>query len=157
MKQNPFHDLGLLILRLGLGLITLFYGCQKLLGVFGGMGFTNTLNLFHDKMGLPTVFVTISICTEAFASLAVIFGLLTRLAAVGLAINFAVAVYFSTQKGAVLNVLFTHPSPNDPPKLFYPLALAVMSLALAFIGPGRIAIDASLFKPRKKRKTKEVL
>lgn len=152
MKPNPLHDIGVFLLRLGLGCAVLFYGSQKLLGLFGGQGFSETLNFFHDKMGIPTTLVALSIFAESFGALAVIFGLLTRLAAVGLLVNFAVATYFSTAKGAALTVIFTHPGPTDPPKLFYPMALGVMSLAVALIGPGRISIDAALFKGKKRSK-----
>lgn len=152
MKQNPLHDIGILVLRLGLGGATLFYGAQKLLGVFGGHGFSDTLTFFHDKMGLPATLVALSIFAESFGALAIIFGLLTRLAAVGLVVNFAVATYFSTGKGEALHVIFTNPGPTDPPKLFYPMALGVMALCVALTGPGRVSFDALLFKGKKKLK-----
>ena len=99
MKPNPLQDIGLLLLRIGLGLVTLYYGCQLLMGTFGGEGFTAALDRFHEKMGIPIVFGTMCVIAESFGALAVIVGLLTRLAAIGLAINFGAAVYFGTKVG----------------------------------------------------------
>lgn len=151
MKPNPLQDIGLLLLRIGLGLVTLYYGCQLLMGTFGGEGFTAALDRFHEKMGIPIVFGTMCVIAESFGALAVIVGLLTRLAAIGLAINFGAAVYFGTHRLTAVQSVFLQGKPDEAAAMFYPAVLCIAFLSLAFLGAGRYALDARLFKPRKSR------
>ena len=66
-------DFGLLILRIGLGCVVLFYGCQKMLGLFGGAGFAATVTNM-GKMGFPSLAITLSIFAEFFGALGVLLG-----------------------------------------------------------------------------------
>ena len=47
-----------LVLRLMLGLVMFPHGAQKLLGWYGGFGFTGTIGFFTEKMGLPMTWST---------------------------------------------------------------------------------------------------
>lgn len=42
-----------LLLRLTIAIVIFPHGAQKLLGWFGGYGFTGTMNFFTTIMGLP--------------------------------------------------------------------------------------------------------
>ena len=42
----------LVIIRVVLGVV-IAHGAQKLFGWFGGQGFTGTMSVFTEKMGLP--------------------------------------------------------------------------------------------------------
>jgi len=64
MKGIARADVGLFILRLGLGLTMLFFGSQKVFGLFGGYGYSATVSVFHDKMGIPIVLAHIGILGE---------------------------------------------------------------------------------------------
>jgi len=44
----------LLTLRVVLGVVMFAHGAQKLLGWFGGNGFTGTMGFFTGAMGLPS-------------------------------------------------------------------------------------------------------
>lgn len=74
------------ILRTTLGLVMLPHGAQKLLGWYGGLGFSGTLGLFTEKMGIPLSIAFLVIVTESFGSLALLAGFLTRFAAASLAV-----------------------------------------------------------------------
>ncbi|MCB1307172.1 MAG: DoxX family protein [Leptospiraceae bacterium] len=74
-----------LIARLGLGIVMFPHGAQKMLGWFGGYGFTGTMGYFTDTVGLPALIAFLVIFCEFFGSIGLITGLLTRLSAVGIA------------------------------------------------------------------------
>jgi putative oxidoreductase len=85
-------DASRLVLRLALGGVIFAHGAQKLFGWFGGPGFSGTMNHFTQAMGIPAVFAFLAIMAESVGALALIAGLLTRLAAFGIAVVMAVAI-----------------------------------------------------------------
>jgi MarR family transcriptional regulator, 2-MHQ and catechol-resistance regulon repressor len=56
-----------------LGLIFFAYGAQKMLGWFGGFGFTGTMGFFTSVMHIPAVFAFLAICAESVGGLGLIF------------------------------------------------------------------------------------
>src|SRR6267154_291749 len=80
------------ILRLVLGVIFFAHGAQKLLGWFGGYGFTGTMGFFTGVLHIPAVFAFLAIAAEFLGSLGLIAGLLTRVASFGIFCNMIVAV-----------------------------------------------------------------
>ena len=81
-----------LLLRLALGGVFFPHGAQKLLGLFGGSGFSATMNMFTQGLHIPAPFAFLAVMAEFFGALGLIFGFLTRLAAFGIACNMVVAV-----------------------------------------------------------------
>ncbi|MCM2324623.1 MAG: DoxX family protein [Oligoflexia bacterium] len=86
------HDAAATIARLVLGIVMLPHGAQKLLGWFGGHGFSGTMGFFTGQMGIPALFAFLAIVAEFFGALGLIFGFLTRVAAFGIAAVMVVAV-----------------------------------------------------------------
>lgn len=80
------------IIRLVLGLVFFVHGAQKMLGWFGGYGFSGTMGFFTGTLHIPAVFAFLAIAAEFFGGLGLILGLLTRVAAFGIAVNMLVAV-----------------------------------------------------------------
>ena len=80
------------ILRLVLGVVFFAHGAQKMLGWFGGPGFSGTMGAFTNYMHIPAPFAFLAIAAEFFGGLGLILGLLTRIAAFGIAVNMLVAV-----------------------------------------------------------------
>lgn len=85
------NDLVLFFLRLVLGLVFFAHGAQKMLGWFGGGGYTGTMEYFVGQ-GIPAFFAFLAIMAEFLGSLGLILGLLTRVAAFGIACVMVVAV-----------------------------------------------------------------
>jgi putative oxidoreductase len=79
-------------LRLVLGIVMFPHGAQKLLGWFGGYGFSGTMGFFTEQLHIPAVFAFLAILAEFAGSLGLIAGLLTRVAAAGILTNMLVAV-----------------------------------------------------------------
>lgn len=76
------HSRAPLILRLTVGGVLLPHGSQKLLGLFGGDGYSSTLVTFKQYLHVSPVLTTLVIIGEFFGSLAMILGLCTRFVAV---------------------------------------------------------------------------
>ena len=86
------NDIATTILRLVLGVVFFAHGAQKMLGWFGGYGFSGTMGFFTGMMHIPAPFAFLAIAAEFFGGLGLIFGLLTRIAAFGIFCNMIVAV-----------------------------------------------------------------
>jgi putative oxidoreductase len=80
------------VLRIVLGLVFCAHGAQKMLGWFGGYGFTGTMGFFTQTMHIPAVFAVLAIAAEFFGSIGLILGLLTRVAAFGISMVMLVAI-----------------------------------------------------------------
>jgi putative oxidoreductase len=79
------------ILRLVLGVVFFAHGAQKMLGWFGGFGFSGTMGFF-TSMHIPAALGFLAIAAEFFGSLGLILGFLTRIAALGIATNMIVGI-----------------------------------------------------------------
>jgi len=77
------NDLALAFARIILGIVFFAHGAQKMLGWFGGFGFSGTVDAF-DKMGMPVPLAYFIIFVEFFGALSMIFGLLSRLGGLGI-------------------------------------------------------------------------
>src|SRR6266478_7389541 len=86
------NDTATTVLRLVLGLVFFAHGAQKMLGWFGGYGFTGTMGFFTGVMHIPAPFAFLAIAAEFFGGLGLIVGLLTRVASFGIFSNMVVAV-----------------------------------------------------------------
>lgn len=86
------NDILPVILRLTLGVVMFPHGAQKLLGWFGGDGFSGTMGYFTGN-GLPAAIAFLVIMAESFGSLGLIFGFLTRFSAFGIALNMLGAIF----------------------------------------------------------------
>ena len=131
-------DVGLFVLRLALGVIFIAHGGQKLFGLFGGPGLSATIDTFDKFLGIPAPLAYLAVFTEFFGGLALVSGLFSRLAGLGLAVTMVVA----TIKARLANGFFltSGPPPYHTIGYEYNLALFAMALAVVFTGPGRIAI-----------------
>ena len=129
-------DVGLLVMRLVLGVIFIGHGAQKLFGSFGGphiSGFAKMLGQLGIKPALPMAIL--AGLSESIGGILVILGLLTPLAALALIVVMIVAVltvhlkkgFFNTNGGYEFN-----------------LALAGMALTLLIAGAGAYSLDSVL-------------
>ena len=78
-------------LRVVTGMVMFAHGAQKVLGWYGGEGFDASMQGFAG-MGIPAALAVVAIFTEFFGAIALVAGLLGRIAALGIAIEMIVAV-----------------------------------------------------------------
>ena len=125
---DSLQPLGLLILRIALGLIFLTHGYPKLI--------RPNLEMQHMfvQHGLPAQFVYVAGVLEAFGGVLLVLGLFTRPAALLLAIEMGVAIWKMHSAGGIMAVHLYE----------FPLAMGAGCTALATVGAGLISIDESL-------------
>ncbi len=122
-------DVGLTILRVATGVIFAAHGAQKLFvygfagvtGAFGGMG-----------IPFPGVVGPLTGLVEFFGGLALIVGLLTRLAGFGLGVTMLGAI-------GIVHLASGFFAPNG---IEFPLSLIAATAALVFTGAGQFSLDA---------------
>lgn len=128
------------ILRVALGAMMFPHGAQKLLGWFGGYGFTGTMGYFTGTAGLPWLVALLVILGEFFGSLMLLAGLGTRFAAASLAIIMAGAARQHLAHGFFMN-WFGNQKGEGVELFILALGLAV---ALVITGAGRWSADRAL-------------
>lgn len=126
-------DIALLILRLWAGLVIIAHGINH------GRSLEGTANWFSSKgfkaAGLNALLSAVS---EMAIGVALIVGLLTSVAAAGLAATMFVAFWSIHRFAGFFN--FHRPDEGYE----YVTTLAVISLVLALAGPGSVSIDSAL-------------
>jgi putative oxidoreductase len=126
------------ILRVMLGVVMLPHGAQKLLGWFGGFGFTGTMGFFTEQMQIPSVLAFLVILAESFGSLGLIIGLLTRVAAFGIAWVMLGAIWMvHWPHGFFMNWFGKQAGEGFE----YHLLVVAISLALMLTGGGKWSLD----------------
>jgi putative oxidoreductase len=141
-------DIATTILRLVLGVIFLAHGAQKMLGWFGGYGFTGTMGFFTGVLHIPTIFAFLAIAAEFFGGLGLILGLLTRVASFGIFCNMIVAVAMLHHRfGFFMNWTGTQKGEGFE---FHLLVLAATAF-LMIRGAGAASLDRLLSWPAKDR------
>jgi putative oxidoreductase len=131
------NDLTLTVLRALLAVVFFPHGAQKLLGLFGGGGLHGTLALFA-RMGLPTFLGWLVIVTEFFGPLALLFGFLTRIAALAIGVDMLSAVLLvHIHIGFFMN--WTGQQKGEGFE-FHLLALAIV-IVLLVRGAGALSLD----------------
>jgi putative oxidoreductase len=137
-------DLVLTVLRLILGLIFFCHGSQKMLGWFGGYGFTGTMNFFTHEMGIPAAFAFLAICAEFIGGIALILGLLARVGAAGIIVNMVVAIAMIHRHFG----LFMNWSGDQKGEGFeYHLLVIAIGITLLIRGAGALSIDRLIGQP----------
>jgi putative oxidoreductase len=132
------NDPVLTILRLVLGIVFFFHGAQKMLGWFGGYGFSGTMNFFTHDMGIPAVFAFLAIVAEFFGSLGLILGFLARVAASGIIVNMVVAVAMVHRVNGIFMNWFGKQKGEGYE--YHLLAIAI-GLAVVVRGAGAFSVD----------------
>jgi len=142
------NDTGTALLRLVLGVLFFAHGAQKMLGWFGGYGFAGTMGFFTNVMHIPALFAFLAIAAEFFGGLGLILGFLTRVAALGIFTNMAVAIAFvHHQFGFFMNCTGAQKGEGYE----YHLLVLTLTVFLIVHGAGAASIDRLLSAPSKHR------
>ncbi|SEL08851.1 putative oxidoreductase [Aquimarina amphilecti] len=141
LKTHP--NIGFSITRLTLGLVIFPHGAQKLLGLFGGYGYTATVESFTTQMGLPSFIAFSIIMIEFLGSISLILGLFSRVWALSLSGMF-IGIIYTTQ---LANGFFMNWFGNQNGE-GYEYSLLVIGLAVSIIvnGSGKWSLDKLISK-----------
>ena len=135
------NSLATAILRLVLGVVFFAHGAQKMLGWFGGNGYSGTMRFFTGSLHIPAVFAFLAIAAEFLGGLGLIAGFLTRIAAFGI---------FSTMVVAIAMVhrgfgFFMNWSGTQKGEGFeYHLLVLAMTAFLMLRGAGAYSVDRAI-------------
>jgi putative oxidoreductase len=126
-------SVGLLLLRLVMGTAFVFHGWPKI---------QNPLH-WMDAMGgsgMPGVLQALAALSEFGGGIALVLGLLTPLAALGIGATMSVAL-------GLVHLPMHHPFVGAPGQPSYELTAVYLAAAilLLLVGPGRLSLDALLF------------
>src|SRR3989449_5897796 len=129
-------SIGILILRLVVGLTLAAHGAQKLFGWFGGYGLTGTGGFLEQLGFVPGRRAALAAgLAETGAGLLLALGLATPVAAaVALSVMVVAGVSAHAAKG-----FFAHNGGYE-----YTLILGIAALSIAFTGPGALSLDVVL-------------
>lgn len=134
------NDILPLILRLTLGLVMFPHGAQKLLGWFGGGGFSATMQGM-TSMGLPAVIVFLVIMAESLGALGLITGFLTRFSAFGIGmVMLGAIVTVHSKVGFFMN--WTGKQAGEG--FEYHLLVIGIAIALMIRGGGALSVDRAI-------------
>ena len=130
-----------MIVRVVLGVVLFAHGSQKLLGWFGGPGLSATLRTFRDQLRIPVPLACLAIAAEFFGGLGLIVGLLTRIAALGVAITMAVAMVTVHLKYGLFMNWFGEKQGHG---VEYHLVVIALAVVVMVKGAGAFSFDSAL-------------
>jgi putative oxidoreductase len=129
-------SVGLLVLRLVVGLLFVGHGTQKLFGWFGGSGISGFSRVLEARGYRPaTAMAVLTGLSESGGGLLFAAGFLTPLAA---------AALLGVMVNAILAVHARRGVWNSNGGIEFPLTNAAAATAVAFAGPGRLSIDRAV-------------
>lgn len=136
--MDRFRDLGLLILRLGIGFMFINHGWPKISGgveTWKGLGMT--MNNFGIDF-LPEVWGFLAAIAEFGGGILFALGMFFRPIALVMAIDMAVAVSFHLMSQGQTFIEAAHP-----------IEIGILFVSAFFIGPGKLSLDALFFNDKK--------
>ena len=137
-KRGTQH-LGLLVLRVGLGVVLAAHGLQKLFGWWGGSGVSGFKNSLSD-VGYQhaDILAYVSAGGEIVSGVLLVLGLFTPIAAAG-ALAFLINGLLATVSARPHSHTFSYFMPDGHE---YQITLIVLAVAVILCGPGRYGLDA---------------
>jgi len=112
------------------------------LGWFGGDGYRATMDYFKKAMGIPAFFAILPIIVEFFGSLALILGLVTRLVALGIAVDMLVAVWTVHRHNGFFMIW---EGEKEGEGFEFHILVVAIAVALVIGGGGALSVDLALY------------
>ena len=141
MKQKILstnNDWTGVITRLTIGLVLFPHGAQKMLGMFGGYGFSGTMNSFTGQLGLPWIIAFLVIIIEFGGAISLIIGFASRLWSIAMIILFLGMIFTAhLESGFFMNWYGTQKGEGYE----YHLLVIGLSIATLINGSGKYSVD----------------
>jgi putative oxidoreductase len=131
------------IARIVLGVVFFAHGAQKALGWFGGPGLQSTVRVFQEQLRIPVPLAVLAVAAEFLGGLGLIVGLLSRIAALGIAAVMLVALLTVHWKfGFFMNWY----GDKRGQGIEYHILVLVLALTVIIKGGGDISLDKVLYQ-----------
>jgi putative oxidoreductase len=143
------NDFSWTVARFVLGVVFFAHGAQKMLGMFGGRGFSGTVDLY-SQMGFSTPVAVLAMAAEFFGGLALMAGFLSRIAALGIIGKMLVAIFTLHMK----NGFFMNWSGEQRGEgIEYHLLVLALGLVILIKGSGALSVDQYLTRSTAAQRT----
>jgi putative oxidoreductase len=129
------------LLRLVLGAVFFAHGAQKMLGWFGGFGFSATMGMLTSMLHIPPPLAFLAIAAEFFGGLGLVLGFLTRIAAFGIGVNMVVAIAMVHR---VFGFFMNWTGQQKGEGIEYHLLALAMTAFLMLRGAGAFSVDRAI-------------
>jgi putative oxidoreductase len=137
---NTNNSLAATFARLFLGVVLFPHGAQKLLGWFGGYGFSGTMNFFTETMNLPWIVAFLVIVIEFFGAVFLIAGIATRVVSFSILFLFLGIAFTHTENGFFMNWFGNQQGEG----IEYFLLVLGLALSLVVSGAGKLSLDQAI-------------
>jgi putative oxidoreductase len=136
-------DWASLVLRVVLALVIFPHGAQKVLGWFGGYGYSGTMQYFTTQAGLPAPVAFTVLIAEFVGPILLVAGLGTRVAALLIAAVMIGAI-FKVHKRVGFFMNWTGQQQAGQEGFEYHLLVLAITAALLVTGGGAFSLDSVL-------------
>jgi putative oxidoreductase len=140
LNTNP--DWVLTIARLVLGIVFFAHGAQKLLGWYGGSGFNSTLQILTKQLRIPAPMAVLVISAEFFGGTGLIIGLLSRVAALGIALTMLGAIVMVNARHGLFMDWYRNRKGHG---FEYHLLAITLAILVIIRGAGAFSVDRALY------------
>jgi putative oxidoreductase len=137
------RDLVITIVRIALGVVFFAHGAQKALGWFGGAGLQSTVRTFREHLQIPAPLAVLSVAAEFLGGAGLIVGLLSRIAALGIAVIMIVAlIAVHWRFGFFMNWY----GDKQGHGIEYHILVLALTVAIMIKGGGAFSLDQILYQ-----------
>jgi putative oxidoreductase len=137
------NDWVVTIVRVVLGVVFFAHGAQMALGWFGGAGLQSTVRVFREQLRMPAPLAMLAIAAEFLGGLGLIVGVLSRIAAFGIAGVMSVALLVVHRKfGFFMNWL----GEKQGHGIEYHILVLALALVVIIKGAGAFSLDRVLYQ-----------
>jgi putative oxidoreductase len=141
VSTNP--DWLVTVARVVLGLVFFAHGAQKMLGWYRGPGLNATLQVMTQQLRIPSPLAVLVISAEFFGGLGLIVGLLSRLAALGIALTMIGAIAMVHSRYGLF--MDWHGNQKGHGIEYHLMAIA-LALIVIVKGAGSLSLDYALYE-----------
>jgi putative oxidoreductase len=135
-------DWAITIVRIVLGIVFFAHGAQMALGWFGGAGLQHTIRVFREQLRIPAPLAMLAVAAEFLGGLGLIVGLLSRIAALGIATVMMVALIAVHRKFGFFMNWYGEQKGHG---IEYHVLVLALSLIVMIKGAGAFSLDQALY------------
>jgi putative oxidoreductase len=135
-------DWTIAMVRIVLGVVFFAHGAQMTLGWFGGAGLQNTVRVFREHLRIPAPLAMLAAAAELLGGLGLIVGLLSRVAALSIAMVMIVALVAVHLK---FGFFMNWNGEKQGHGIEYHVLVLALALAVMIKGAGALSLDQVLY------------
>jgi putative oxidoreductase len=131
------------IVRIVLGVVFFAHGAQLAFGWFGGAGLQSTIRVFREQLRIPAPLAILAVAAEFLGGLGLLVGLLSRIAALGIAVVMLAALLTVHWKFGFFMNWYGDQRGHG---IEYHVLVLVLALVVMIKGGGPSSLDQVLYK-----------